>query len=53
MIIDLNANGWLQAIGAVLRLSQSEVGRVKEHNRAWWWQHHNNTNTAGSNSKRK
>jgi hypothetical protein len=41
-----------QAIGAVLRLSQAEVGRVKEYNRSWWWQqqHHHNQ---GSGSKRK
>jgi len=31
-------NHMLKAIGAVLKLTKSEVSRVVEHNHAWWWQ---------------
>ncbi|XP_023344180.1 GRIP and coiled-coil domain-containing protein 1 isoform X1 [Eurytemora carolleeae] len=36
-------NHMLKAIGAVLRLSKSEVSRVMEQNNAWWWQHSHKT----------
>jgi hypothetical protein len=43
----------LKAIGAVLRLSQAELSRVKEHNRSWWWQQQSHNHNHGSGSKRK